>query len=49
MEAVKQYHKAITELCDKILNEQYDAIVKAAEMVADAIERGNVLDRKSVV
>lgn len=42
MEAVKQYHQAITELCDKILNEQYDAIVEAAEMVADAIEQGNV-------
>ena len=42
MEAVKQYHQAVTELIDNILNEQHEAITKASELVADAIAAGNV-------
>lgn len=42
MEAVKQYHQAVTELIDNILNEQHDAITTASEWVADAIADGNV-------
>lgn len=41
-EVIKQYHEAVVELCDKILNEQHEAITEAATLVADAIQEGKV-------
>lgn len=42
MEAVNQYYDAVTELLNKIMEEQQPAIQRAAELVADAIESGKV-------
>lgn len=41
-EAVKQYYDSVLGLLDNIMKEQQGAIEKAATLVADAIEKGNI-------
>lgn len=59
-EAVKQYYESVVGLLDNIMKEQQEPIKKAAALVADAVQSGNVfhvfgsgghsnIDRKSVV
>jgi len=42
MEAVKQYYDAVTQVLDRIMEEQQEPICKAATLVADAVEKGNI-------
>lgn len=42
MEAVKQFYDSVSEMLEKIVSEQAPQIEKAATLVADAIEAGNV-------
>ncbi|MHC1691462.1 MAG: sugar isomerase domain-containing protein [Sphaerochaetaceae bacterium] len=41
-EVVKQYYDSVIDILDKIMANQQDAIAKAASLVADTVESGNI-------